>query len=436
MKFKANIFYIVKKLIINKGFKKYFTNTAWLFTEKALKMLFSLFIGIWVAKYLKPIQYGLFNYVLSLVGLFAAITRMGLDNILVRELVKGKHKENELLGTAFILKIGAGIVAVIVLTILSRFISKSNFEHILVFIIAIAFIFQPFNVIEFFFQSKVLSKYIAYSNIITSSFSAIIKIGLIFLEAKLIWFAIVVVLDNIFLAICYIYFYKNQQKKLFKWVFNIELAKILLKDSWPLILSGITFTLYTNIDKIIIKNMLGNYFVGEYAAASKFVLIWHFLPGVIINSFTPAIINAKKINIVLYYKRLKYLLGLLVFIATLIALVLTVYSQQIIQLTYGNDFLKAGNILKVLSWTNIMVFFSSGWNIWMIIENRTKITLFFQFSKTLLNIFFDIFFINNIGLIGAAYAILISTLIVHIVFPIFIKSQRTAINMLFKMPLI
>ena len=59
----------------NKGFRKYFYNTSWLFVEKALRLIAGLFVGIYVARYLGPEQYGLFSYALAFVSIFGWIHR-------------------------------------------------------------------------------------------------------------------------------------------------------------------------------------------------------------------------------------------------------------------------------------------------------------------------------------------------------------------------
>ena len=67
---------------------KYFKNTSWLFAEKILRMVVGLLVGVWVARYLGPEQFGLLSYALSFVGLFSIVATFGLDEIVVRELVK------------------------------------------------------------------------------------------------------------------------------------------------------------------------------------------------------------------------------------------------------------------------------------------------------------------------------------------------------------
>ncbi len=92
-------------LINNPGFRKYFANTSWLLGERILRMIVSLFVGIYVARYLGPERFGLLSYANSFVGLFTAIATLGLDGIVVRELVKLPRQRDKLLGTSFLLKV-------------------------------------------------------------------------------------------------------------------------------------------------------------------------------------------------------------------------------------------------------------------------------------------------------------------------------------------
>ena len=113
---------------------KYFKNTSWLFAEKIIRMMVGLFIGIWVARYLGPEQFGLFSYAVSFVGLFIAISTLGLDTIVVRELVKNESNRDILLGTAFRLKLLGAFGVIIVLGIAVNFTTNDLSTNLLIFI--------------------------------------------------------------------------------------------------------------------------------------------------------------------------------------------------------------------------------------------------------------------------------------------------------------
>ena len=80
---------LLEKAILLKnhsGFRKYFKNTSWLMTERIIRMIISLFVGIYVARYLGPDLFGLLSYTNSFVGLFLAIATLGIESIVIREL--------------------------------------------------------------------------------------------------------------------------------------------------------------------------------------------------------------------------------------------------------------------------------------------------------------------------------------------------------------
>ena len=95
---------VLAKLKNKSGFLKYLKNTSWLMSEKIIRLVIALTVGVLVTRYLGPNDFGILSYANSFVGLFAAFSSLGLGDILVRELVKANKKSEELLGTAFTLQ--------------------------------------------------------------------------------------------------------------------------------------------------------------------------------------------------------------------------------------------------------------------------------------------------------------------------------------------
>ena len=409
----------ISRLTSHAGFRKYFFNTGWLFTEKVLRMAVGLFVGVWVARYLGPAQYGLFNYVQAFVGLFSAFATLGLDGIVVRELIKDESKKDVLLGTAFWLKIMGAIVMLIMIALAVQFTSNDHYTNILVFIIAGSTIFQAFNVIDFYFQAKVLGKFIAMANSITLLLSSIVKVALILYKAPLIAFVWVVAFDNLILALGYIYFYikvsrhHNQQPTtirhpLFHFTFNKKLAISLLKDSWPLILSGLAVMIYMRIDQVMLQEMIGSEAVGQYSAAVRISEAWYFIPMVISNSLFPAIVNAKKQSEELYYARLQRLYDLMVWISIAIALPMTFLSDWVINLLYGSAYSQAGSVLMIHIWAGVFVSLGVASGKWLLIENLQIFSTINTTIGAITNVILNYFLIKKLGSAGAAWATLIS----------------------------
>lgn len=420
----------IKSLKNHAGFVKYFKNTSWLFGEKILRIIVGLFVGIWVARYLGPEQFGLFSYAQSFVGLFTAFATLGLDGIVVRELVKDESRRDELIGTAFWLKLMGAIIVLLILAIAINFTSNDTYTNTIVFIIASATIFQSFNVADMYFQSKVLSKYVVYANMVSLFITSLIKITLILNEAPLIAFAWVVLFDSFILAMGFLYFFFKKSNFNFKnMIFKKETAISLLKDSWPLILSGIVISIYMKIDQIMIKEMLDAQAVGQYAAAVRLSEAWYFIPMVIASSLFPAIVNAKKVSEELYYERLQKLYDLMVWMAIAIAIPMTFMSDWIVELLYGGQYNQAGAVLMIHIWAGVFVFFGSSWSKWMVIENLQNTIMKMQVLSLSSNILLNVILIPEFGVIGAAIATLLSYSFGHTLFALFFKNQEIAIKM-------
>ncbi|MHC4728644.1 MAG: flippase, partial [Planctomycetota bacterium] len=272
--------------------------------ERIFRSVLLLVVGVYVARYLGPEQFGLLSYAMSFVALFSAIGMLGLDGIVVRELVKDGTKRDELLGTAYFLKLMGAILVLAVLYVAAFFTSNDRFTNLLIFIIASSAVFQSFSVIDFYFQSKVLSKYVVYAQFISLIASSLIKLFLIWARAPLLYFAIVFLLDGMILATGLVIAYIRQKLNVFDWKFSPELALRLLKCSWPLVLSGVCVSIYMKIDQVMIKEILDTKAVGNYAVAVRLSEAWYFVPIAITGSLFPAIIKAKKISTQLYHDRL------------------------------------------------------------------------------------------------------------------------------------
>jgi O-antigen/teichoic acid export membrane protein len=399
----------LKILSQHQGFMKYLKNTSWLMGEKILRMGVGLFVGIWVARYLGPEQFGLLSYAQSFVFLFTAIATLGLDGIVVRELVKYPEKRGSLLGTAFGLKLMGAILILPILAVAVQLTSNDNYTNLLVFIIASATIFQSFNIIDFYCQATVQSKYIAWANAATLVISSVIKVALLLNEAPLIAFASMVVFDSIVLTSGLIYFcFKQLKLKLIDLKFSRTIAVELLRDSWPLILSGLVISVYMKIDQVMIKEMLDVEAVGQYAAAVRISEAWYVFPTVLVSALFPSIVNAKKISEKLYYIRLKRLYASMIFLAIMVAFPITFLSDFLVNFLYGNQYAVASNILTVHVWSGVFVFLGLAWSRWILIENKQNLIVISHTIGAILNVIFNYMFIQKYGVIGAAYATFLS----------------------------
>lgn len=281
----------------HQGFRRYAANTSWMMAEQMLRIIAGLFVGIWVARYLGPEQFGLFSYVLAFTAIFGGIAKLGLDGIMVRELVNHPEKRDTYLGTAFWLKILGAFIVMGLMAAIVPFTRNDATTNLFIFIIAAGLVFQSFEVVEFYFQSQVLAKIVSICKVIQLALSSIIKIYLVLTEAELIWFVLVTAFDALSLAVSFFIAYQLRKNPTFYKHFDLSIAKQVLKDSWPFIFTALIISIYMKIDQVMIMEMLGAESVGHYSVAVTLSTAWYFVPIIIATSLFPAMVSSRKNNL-------------------------------------------------------------------------------------------------------------------------------------------
>ena len=427
-----NILKNVVQLKNHSGFRKYFANTSWLMAERIIRMTVALFVGVYVARYLGPERFGLLSYANSFVGLFLALATLGLDSIVIRELVKNPESRNELLGTAFGLKIFGTIIMWFFILVSVPITENDNQTNIFIAILSFAILFQVFNVIDFNYQAEVKSKYVVKVQFFQLIFSSSTKLFLIFIKAPLLWFVWVYCFDTFLLAIGLVVIYMIKSGNFLLWRWKWEFARTLMRDSWPLILSGIIVSIYVNIDQVMIKHMIDEQAVGIYAIATRISTAWYFIPIAITSSMFPAILNAKYNNSSIYQQRLQALYDILVWLAILIAIVILCLSESIIDLLVGQEYAPAASVLSIAIIAGIFTNIGLINNKFFEAENRQIDILYRSLLGVSVNIFLNIILIKKYGIYGAAMATVAAQFSTSIVYTYLKKDSRILFFMFLK----
>lgn len=401
-----------------------------MFAEKLLRLISGVFIGAYVARYLGPAQYGLLNYVISLVGLFSAISLLGLDDILLREIVKNEKKRDLLMGTSFVLRLAAAALVYAGLIIGAESNQTDPTTRILIYIIGFGTILQVFGIIQFFFQAKVWSRYTVTSQMIALSLVSVFRIILVLNDAPLTWFAWSTTLDYLILALGLMAYYSRHVDSMFKWKFSGTMARYLMQNSWSLILSGLAITIYMKFDQIMIKWMLGDEANGHYGVGVRLSEMWNFIPTAVCGSLFPALINAKEQSEKLYMDRLQNLYDLIIGIGLSIAIPLTFLSGFIVDTLFGDAFAPGANILSLYIWSSVFTFMGVANGKWIVIENLQAFRMICLVVAGIMNIVLNYVLIKHIGLEGAAVSTLISYSFANYFFLLLIPKGRPTFIML------
>lgn len=400
----------IKRHIANRpNLVKILDNIGWLFFDKILRMGVGLIVGVWVARYLGPEQFGLFNFATAFVGMFGAIAGLGLQGIVVRDLVREPSSKEEILGSAAVLQLVGGFVAYgLILATIFWLRPDDALAKTIVAILGSMMLFKASEVAVCWFESQVLSKFTVWVQNGTFLVFASIKVFLILQNASLIAFAWATMAEGMAVALMLLIVLGLRGPRAHNLRLKIARAKSLLADSWSLFLSGMAVMIYMRIDQIMLGQMVSDEVVGIYSAAVRISEVWYFIPMTIVASVFPAIIEAKMCSEAQYCQRLQRLYDLMILLSVSIALPMTFLSTPLVAHLFGKAYIESGTILAIHIWASVFVFLGVASEKWFLAENRQILSFQRTALGMIVNVILNLLLIPRFGAVGAAIATVLS----------------------------
>lgn len=406
--------------------KKIIINICWLFFDKILRMGMGLLVVMWLARYLGAEQFGLLNFVIALVSVFGVFATLGLKAIVVRDLIDHKNSANEILGTAFILKL-LGAIFVYALLLLTIFIIKpdDSLSKVLVAIYGASLLFKSIEVVSYWFESQVTYKYVVWVENSIFLVLSLVKCAMIWFEAELTAFVWVILLESVLVAAALTILYMKRVASPTHWQVTLTKAKCLLNDSWPLIISSAAWIIYTRVDQIMIGQMIDNAAVGQYSVAIKLSDMANLIPIIIASSIIPAITLLRKKNVALYNHRFQVVYDLTVGIMLLASIAAYFLSDWAVNLLFGAQYAEAASVLSIQIWSTIFVAMATVSGKYLVNEGLQKITMQRHVIGVFINIPLNYVMIPIYGIQGAAFASLFSLAFSNYIFDALTPATRT-----------
>lgn len=399
---------------------KVFKNASWIIALQITRMLIGLVISMLTARYLGPSNFGVINYAASLVAFITPIMYLGLNGILVHELFKYPNKQGEVLGTSIGMSFISAIFCIVGITSFAFIANANEKETIIVTALySLMLIFQSVDIITYWFQAKLLSKYHSIISIISYLVVSAYKIFLLVTGKSVYWFAVSHALDYMILSFLAIVVYKRKSKDTLK--FSFSMAKILLSKSKYYILSNMMITIFAQTDKVMLKLIKGNEVMGYYSAAVTCMGVTGFLFSAIIDSFRPVIFENKNNDEQRYRNSLIKLYNIITYLALIQAVLMTLFSDLIIKILYGQAYIEASIILQVMIWSVLFSLIGGVRDIWILAEHKQKYLWIINLSGAIINVILNFVFIPIMGGVGAATASIITQLFTNVIMCYIIK---------------
>ena len=398
-------------------------NAGWLIGGRIAQMLINLVVGLLTARYLGPSNFGLINYAAAYTGFFSAFCSLGINSVIVKEIIDNPDEEGKIIGTSLGMKAVSSFFSAIAIICIVSIIDAGEKATVLVAALcSIGMIFQIFETINYWFQSRLQSKVTAIATFAAYVVTAAYKVVLLALGKSVEWFAFATSVDYICIGILLFIAYKKNGGR--KFLFSWEYGKSILKKSCHFILPGMMVAIYAQTDKIMLKQMISEAEIGFYATAVSLSGIWCFVLSAIIDSVYPSIMQANRTDEELFVKRNKQLYALVFYISVFVSLVLAIFAKPIVYILYGEAYLPAVIPLRIITWYTAFSYLGVAKNAWVVCKDRQKYLIYVYAAAAFSNVVLNLLFIPKFGASGAAFASLAAQIMTTLVVPFFIKGLR------------
>lgn len=409
-------------------------NASWIISDKVYIMIFGVIVTAVVARYFGPEKFGLFNYSMSIVIIFSAISTLGLPVLTVKSLVDYKFNQGIVITTSLLLRLFGSIV-LMGLALLTVIILEPNNNQalLLVLIISSTMIFKSFEVIDYWLQTYHLAKVSSIIKIATYTITASTKLLIVFFKLGIFSYALTYLLDSMIVGFALFIAFKVIKPKDLTWKFSLKYAKYILSNSWYLVISGLMVSIYMQIDKIMLGSMLPlKDEVGIYSAATQISQMWFFVPMALITSMQPVILRAKNHDYEKYQSSIKLLYRFIAWLGFSFAIFVLIFSPFIVKVLYGEEFIRASSILTISVWAGTFAILGSARAVWLVAENLQKYSVLFMGFGSIINVLLNFLLIPNFQSYGAAIATLVSQIVVVILSPLLWKKTRKSTFIMLK----
>lgn len=402
---------------------RFIGNTNWLIFQNIYSMGLSLVVGALSARYLGPSNYGLIGYGASLVNLFTSISQLGIDNVLINEMMKHPEEKGRVLGTALCMRACSSMVSFVCAMVLVILIEPGN--YVLWFITGIqafAIALRAYELLNEWFLSEMKSKYYVIANMAGQTVVGIWKIVLLILQASVVWFAASTTIQALVCGGIVITLFLMMRD--FKLGLCWQYAKDIFGRSKHYVFAGIAIGLYTQMDKVMLGRMMGETEVGIYTAAMTIAMLWEFIPTAIFNSSRTMILEAKRKNEEEYRNKLKLLFFCISVLGILVGIAVQIFGKLAVLILYGRAYLDAVPVLELLIWSTTFAMIGLARNVWSVAEDKNEYSKYYPICGAVCNLIFNALAIPVWGVSGAAFGTLLAQIVVALIAPLFWKDTR------------
>lgn len=386
-------------------------NFAWLSGDRIARMGISLLVGAAVARHLSPHGFGVLAFAIAISELVGCFASLGFESLLPRELLRYPEQANRLHGTGFWCMLTAALLLYSGAVAPIAIFGTSGTEGTLSLLLAGLLLFRaPLGILNLQFTVQLRAQYGVLAANLGFLISTAVRLWLIYNGASVVAFVAVLLIEPLGTAIATYIFYRRAGYRVTDWRWDGELARRLLKESWPLMLSSFATIIYMRMDQVMLAYMRGESEVGIYGAALRLSEVWYFIPIALGSSLFPALVRTRELDPAAYLTRLQRYYDFNATFAYTLIILMVPAAPWLFKVIFGQSYAGADAVFQVHMWACLCVFLGIASSQHLSIEGWTR----FMFLSTALgavtNLALNFLFIPHWGASGAAVATIISQL--------------------------
>ena len=398
-------------------------NAKWIIGCKIFQSLLQLVVGMLSARYLGPSNYGLINYAASVVAFVIPVMQLGMRATLVQEYVLNPEREGQIMGTSLILNLVSGLACIVGVIC---FVAAGNAGDMITVMVcalySIQLIFQALDMLQCWFQAKLLSKYSSMAMLGAYIVVSTYKIWLLATQKSVYWFALShsVEFGVIGITMLVIYHRLGGQRLSFSW----PLAKEMFSRSKYYILASMMVTVFQSTDHVMLKLMIGDAENGFYTAAVTCAGVTGFVFTAILDSVRPTVLESKRKSIESFEKNISCVYGILTWLTVAQSVCFVLLAKPLVWFLYGAAYRPAASVLQILAWNAAFSYMGSIRNIWILGEEKHNVLWKINLGGAIANVILNAMFIPHWGACGAAFASVLTQIFTNFILGFLMPSIR------------
>ena len=349
----------------------------------------------------------------------------GLDTLMVREVTKNQEQGKTFLSNIIGLKIVISVITILLIALIFRLLSLDSRTTHLLLIFSISIIFNSLSQ-TLWHYGDCFEKFIYHSFLwpLSNFIKSVTGIALVFIFRDIEPLILGLVFAEIIYFVFAYYFIKNKFGS-FSPGFDFSVWQDLFIKSTPLAIGIILSAIYFRVDVVMLKLMREDEVVGWYSAAYKLIEVFTVIPSSILLILFTSLVKDYHTDIFKFKDKLCKCFLTYLFFGIFFSAFLSIFSEKIISIIYGNSYLPSVFALQILSWALMFIFINYLLSHALISAGKEKINTIYLLIITVINIGINLLLIPKYGHKGAAWATLISEIFLTILLAFSIKTIMT-----------